>query len=86
VKPLPVALLTGAAVAVAVVDPHEELVDRYLAEAERAGARLDSVAISQDADRRSVELVLELPSDLDPARIVAAIADVEGVLEVRWED
>jgi putative Mg2+ transporter-C (MgtC) family protein len=55
-----------------------------IAEVERAGARLESVAISQEGDRRSVELVVEIPPELEPARIVASIADIEGVLEVRW--
>jgi putative Mg2+ transporter-C (MgtC) family protein len=55
-------------------------------EVERLGARLDSLEISQEADRRNVELDVALPAGADMPRIVARLADVEDVLEVRWTD
>ncbi|HEY2938376.1 MAG TPA: MgtC/SapB family protein [Gaiellaceae bacterium] len=55
-------------------------------EVERLGARLDSLEISQEADRRNVELDVALPAGADMPGIVARLADVEDVLEVRWTD
>jgi hypothetical protein len=55
-------------------------------EVERLGARLDSLEISQEADRRNVELDVALPAGADMPGIVASLADVEDVLEVRWTD
>jgi putative Mg2+ transporter-C (MgtC) family protein len=55
-------------------------------EVERLGARLDSLEISQEADRRNVELDVALPAGSDMPAIVARLADVEDVLEVRWTD
>jgi putative Mg2+ transporter-C (MgtC) family protein len=55
-------------------------------EVERLGARLDSLEVSQEADRRNVQLDVALPAGADMAGIVAHLADVEDVLEVRWTD
>jgi putative Mg2+ transporter-C (MgtC) family protein len=55
-------------------------------ELERIGARIDSMEVSQEGDRRRLELDLALPRDTLPARLVASIADVEHVAEVRWSD
>jgi putative Mg2+ transporter-C (MgtC) family protein len=55
-------------------------------EIERAGGRISSVDVSQEADRRRLELDVVLPRDLAAARLVARIADVENVAEVRWTD
>ena len=53
---------------------------------ERLGARLESVEVSHEADRRNVRLDLAVPAGADMAGIVAKLADVEDVLEVRWTD
>ena len=53
---------------------------------ERSGGRIESMEISQEADRRNVELFVELAQAGKPPAVVAAVADVEGVLEVRWTD
>jgi len=55
-------------------------------ELERIGARIDSMEVSQEGDRRRLELDLALPRNTLPARLVASIADVEHVAEVRWSD
>ena len=55
-------------------------------EVERRGARIEAIEISQEADRRNVELALELPRERLTHDVVAGVADVEGVLEVRWAD
>ena len=55
-------------------------------EVERAGARIASLEVSQEGDRRRLELDVVLPRDIPPARIVARIADLEDVVEVRWTD
>jgi hypothetical protein len=55
-------------------------------EIERAGARIGSMDVSQEGDRRRLELELELPRDTPAPRLVARIADVEHVVEVRWSD
>jgi putative Mg2+ transporter-C (MgtC) family protein len=58
-----------------------ELID----EVERAGARITSIEVSQEGDRRRLELDLALPRDLAAPRLVARIADVPHVADVRWE-
>ncbi len=55
-------------------------------EIERAGGRISSVDVSQEGDRRRLELDVVLPRDLPAPRLVARIADVENVAEVRWTD
>src|SRR4051812_13028226 len=70
---LSVQLPTGA--------PPGHLID----EIERAGARITAIVVSQEGDRRRFELDLALPRDLAAPRLVARIADVPGVADVRWE-
>ncbi len=53
---------------------------------EGQGARLQSLEVSYDADRRLVEVDVTLPPRADTAAIVARLADVEHVLEIRWDD
>ncbi len=53
---------------------------------EHAGARLTSIEVSQEGDRRRLELDMQLPRELNGAVLVARIADVERVVEVRWSD
>ena len=51
---------------------------------EQLGGRIDAVDVSQEGDRRTVALDVALPPRRDAAAVVARVADVEGVLEVRW--
>src|SRR4029079_6685874 len=55
-------------------------------EGERLGARLASLDVSQEGDRRRLELDVVLPRETNHTRIVARIADLDNVLEVRWTD
>ena len=52
---------------------------------ERRGARLVSLDIAQEGDRRSVGIDVELAAGSAPA-VVAEVAEIDGVLEVRWTD
>jgi putative Mg2+ transporter-C (MgtC) family protein len=52
---------------------------------ERQGARVVSLDIAQEGDRRSVGVDLELAAGSAPA-VVANVAEIDGVLEVRWTD
>ncbi|HEX6662348.1 MAG TPA: MgtC/SapB family protein [Gaiellaceae bacterium] len=53
---------------------------------ERAGARIDSIDVSTEGERRRVELDVELPHNTVAATLVATVADIEHVAEVRWSD
>ena len=53
---------------------------------EGAGARIGSIEVSQEGDRRRLEFDVVLPRDTPSPRLVARIADVEHVVEVRWDD
>ena len=55
-------------------------------EIERAGARINSIEVSQEADRRRLALDVVLARDTPASRLVTRIADVENVAEVRWAD
>jgi putative Mg2+ transporter-C (MgtC) family protein len=55
-------------------------------EIERTGARIETIEVSQEGDRRRLELDVELPKSAKPAGVVASVADVEDVVEVRWRD
>jgi putative Mg2+ transporter-C (MgtC) family protein len=55
-------------------------------EIERAGARVTAMEVSQEGDRRRLELDLALPHTVPAPRLVARIADVENVADVRWAD
>jgi putative Mg2+ transporter-C (MgtC) family protein len=55
-------------------------------EIESAGGRINSVDVSQEGDRRRLELDVVLPRDTPAPRLVARIAEVEDVAEVRWTD
>jgi putative Mg2+ transporter-C (MgtC) family protein len=50
---------------------------------EGRGGRVVSLDVAQEGDRRSVAVDIELHGIQAPA-IVASVAEVEGVLEVRW--
>jgi putative Mg2+ transporter-C (MgtC) family protein len=52
---------------------------------ERRGGRVLSLDIAQEGDRRSVGVDVELAAGSAPA-VVAEVAEIDGVLEVRWTD
>jgi putative Mg2+ transporter-C (MgtC) family protein len=52
---------------------------------ERQGGRVVSLDIAQEGDRRSVAVDVELQAGSAPA-VVAGVAEIDGVLEVRWSD
>jgi putative Mg2+ transporter-C (MgtC) family protein len=62
--------------------PPGEVID----ELERVGARIDSIDVSQEGERRRLELDLALPRGVAAPRLVALIADVSSVADVRWTD
>ena len=66
--------------------PAAETPAPLVAEVERLGAQLHSLEVSQEADRRTVLLDVALPSGLDAPGVIARLADVDEVLEVRWTD
>ena len=41
--------------------------------------------VAQDGDRRSVDIEVQLTEAAAPS-VVAGVADIDGVREVRWED
>ena len=47
--------------------------------------RVVSMEVTQEGDRRSVRLDVQLHESAGPF-VVAGVADIDGVLEVRWED
>jgi putative Mg2+ transporter-C (MgtC) family protein len=55
-------------------------------EVERAGARISSLEVSQEGDRRRLEFDVVLPRDAQPPAVVARIAHLADVVEVRWTD
>jgi putative Mg2+ transporter-C (MgtC) family protein len=62
--------------------PPGDLID----EIERAGARIAAIEVSQEGDRRRLQLDLVLPRGVAAPRLVARIADVPNVVDVRWAD
>jgi putative Mg2+ transporter-C (MgtC) family protein len=52
---------------------------------ERRGGKVVSLDIAQEGDRRSVGIDVELAAGAAPA-VVAEVAEIDGVLEVRWTD
>jgi putative Mg2+ transporter-C (MgtC) family protein len=52
---------------------------------EQRGGRVISLEIAQEGDRRSIAVDVELHGVAAPA-IVAAVGDIDGVLEVRWTE
>jgi putative Mg2+ transporter-C (MgtC) family protein len=55
-------------------------------EVERLGGRLQSLELSHEADRRTVVLDVALPPRADAPRIIADLANLDDVLEIRWSD
>jgi putative Mg2+ transporter-C (MgtC) family protein len=54
-------------------------------EVERAHVRLESIEVSQQGERRRLELDVALPPGIQVQSLVARIAEVPGVAGVRWE-
>jgi putative Mg2+ transporter-C (MgtC) family protein len=52
---------------------------------ERQGGRVVSLDVAQEGDRRSVGIDLELQAG-SAAAVVAGVAEIDGVLEVRWTE
>jgi putative Mg2+ transporter-C (MgtC) family protein len=55
-------------------------------EVERLGGRLPTLEISQEADRRTVLMDVTLPPRADAPGMIARLAELEDVLEIRWSD
>ncbi|MDX6482189.1 MAG: putative Mg2+ transporter-C (MgtC) family protein [Gaiellaceae bacterium] len=52
---------------------------------ERQGARVVSLDVAQEADRRSISVDVQILQGTAPA-VVAAVAEIDGVLAVQWTD
>jgi putative Mg2+ transporter-C (MgtC) family protein len=66
--------------------PAGEPPGRIVDEVERLGARISSLDVTQEGDRRRLEFDIVLPRDTPSPRLVSRIADLENVAEVRWTD
>jgi putative Mg2+ transporter-C (MgtC) family protein len=51
----------------------------------RTGARISSIGVGQEGDRRRLELDLALPRNMTAPHLVARVADVPDVADVRWD-
>jgi hypothetical protein len=47
---------------------------------------LQAVEISHEADRRTVQMDVTLPPRADAPGMIARLAELEDVLEIRWSD
>ena len=77
---LPFAVVDGTGAVLGEVSP-----GAVIDEVERAHVRLDSIELSQEGERRRLELDIALPPGTQVQALVARIADVPGVTGVRWE-
>ncbi len=59
---------------------------RIIDEVERSVARVESIDVSQEGDRRQVEFDVSLARHTPATALVARVADIEDVAEVRWSD
>jgi putative Mg2+ transporter-C (MgtC) family protein len=55
-------------------------------EIERRGLRIESMDVGQEGERRRLALDVEVPRHVQPAHVVAGIADLPDVAEVRWSE
>ena len=55
-------------------------------EIEKAGLRIEAMDVSQEGDRRRLALDVALPRHVQPPQVVARLADVHNVSEVRWSE
>jgi putative Mg2+ transporter-C (MgtC) family protein len=53
---------------------------------ERQGARVISLDVAQEGDRRSVAVDVELGAQGAAVAVVAGVAEIDGVLEVQWTE
>jgi putative Mg2+ transporter-C (MgtC) family protein len=53
---------------------------------ERLGARVKSVEIGHEADRRTVLLDVTMPPRVDAPQVIAQVGELDDILEVRWTD
>lgn len=51
----------------------------------RTGVRISSITVGQEGDRRRLELDVALPQSLTAPHLVARVADVPDVADVRWD-
>jgi putative Mg2+ transporter-C (MgtC) family protein len=51
----------------------------------RTGVRINSIGVGQEGDRRRLEVDVVLPKDVTAPRLVARVADVPDVADVRWD-
>jgi putative Mg2+ transporter-C (MgtC) family protein len=51
----------------------------------QAGARISSIGVGQEGDRRRLELDVVLPRNMTAPHLVARVADVPDVADVRWD-
>ena len=51
----------------------------------RTGVRISSIGVGQEGDRRRLELDVVLPRDVAAPHLVARVADVPDVADVRWD-
>lgn len=55
-------------------------------EVERTGIRIETIEVSQEGDRRRVEFDIKLLNDQRPPAVIARVAEVQNVVDVRWSD
>jgi putative Mg2+ transporter-C (MgtC) family protein len=55
-------------------------------EVESTGVGIETIEVSQEGDRRRVEFDVTLPDNRRAPAVVARLADVDDVLDVRWSD
>jgi putative Mg2+ transporter-C (MgtC) family protein len=65
--------------------PAGETTAPLIATVERHGT-IEAVEISQEGDRRTVEVVVELPREERSHELITSVADLEHVMEVRWAE
>jgi putative Mg2+ transporter-C (MgtC) family protein len=57
-----------------------------IAAVEATGAHIATIEVSQEGDRRRVEFDVKLQDDRRTPVVIARVADVDDVLDVRWSD
>jgi putative Mg2+ transporter-C (MgtC) family protein len=57
-----------------------------VSEIERIGGRIDGIEVTHEADRRTMIVDIGMPPGANPPEMVTVVAQLEGVLEVRWTD
>jgi putative Mg2+ transporter-C (MgtC) family protein len=65
--------------------PAGETIAAVIGTVERHGT-IETVEIAQEGDRRTVELVVELPREQRSHELITRVADLEHVMEVRWAE